>query len=93
MRRNDVVEVGKPDLYNFYGRIISVRGDQAYVVCCGAHHRWMPVSELRVSDYRGYQDHHTGRFRRMPSLRRLKQMAARYDKAIWKRNHSAGMKE
>lgn len=89
MRRNDVVLVGKPDLYRFYGRIVSV-GELIEVVDCGRNRRFMPADELEPTDYKGRDEYDWkgggGRFLRMPTLRKLKQMAARYDKTVWKRN-------
>lgn len=87
MRRNDVVLVGKPDMWNFYGRINRLVGcDRAEVIYCGRNWGEFVLADLRLAnDYRGYTDHN-GRFERMPSLRKLKQMAARYDKNVWRRN-------
>jgi hypothetical protein len=89
MRRNDVVLVGKPDMWNFYGRINRILDEaHAEVICCGKHVRRMPMTDLTVdNEYKGYA-HEGERFRRMPTLRRLKQMAARYSPEVWKRKRS-----
>ena len=88
MKRNDVVLVGKPDLHNFYGRVNRVLpGGRYHVVYCGSNHGIFLGSELHPSDYTGYYNEFYGRYFRMPTLRKLKQSASRYDQRVWKRNH------
>ena len=56
MRRNDIVLVGKPDLYNFYGRIVEKIDDEHYkVVDCGRNYGVWHYSDLTLSnEYKGY---------------------------------------
>lgn len=97
MRRNDIVLVGKPDLYNFYGRINRVLGDGNYeVVDCGAHMKVRHESELRLAnDYKGKFEWGKGenaRFLRMPTLRKLKQYAREYAPYVWVKNRKKHQK-
>ena len=136
MRRNDIVLVGKPDLYNFYGRIVEKIDDEHYkVVDCGrACGIWHYTDLTLANNYKGYKIkkcHDISEWRyncmeakycnegwvdvmvigwpnffekvvdesgnvvymcvhdvfvRMPTLRHLKQMCAKYDKNVWKKN-------
>jgi hypothetical protein len=85
MRRNDVVLVGRDRMYSFYGRINRILDDgHAEVICCGKHCQAVPMSDLVVDkNYKGYSVN--GLWNRMPTLRKLKQMAARYNPEVWKR--------
>lgn len=96
MRRNDIV-INITEGWMVYGRVVSVRGDKARVIDCGRYDRWIPVKDLEVRNwYKGFWErgftatgdpnHPFPRFRRMPTLRRLKQARACYDKTVWKRN-------
>jgi hypothetical protein len=88
MRRNDVVLVGRDRMYSFYGRINRILDDaHAEVICCGKHCQAVPMSDLVVDkNYKGYSDN--GLWNRMPTLRKLKQMAARYNPEVWKRKRN-----
>lgn len=87
MKRNDVVLVGPIDMHNFYGRINRMIDDQfAEVIYCGRNWGVKRIVDLKVDDYKGYIE--DGRYHRMPTLRKLKQMAARYDKRVWKRRRN-----
>lgn len=82
MKRNDVVLVGKPDMYNFYGRINRmVDSYHAEVICCGKHFQIYPIYDLRLDN--AYKGNEHGR---MPTLRKLKQMASQYNNKVWKKN-------
>lgn len=85
MRRNDIVLVGPKDMYNFYGRINRIINEELVeVIYCGRNWGIKKICDLELASYKGYFD--KGRLIRMPTLRKLKQMAAFYDKKIWKHN-------
>lgn len=86
LRRNDIVLVGNDKSYRFYGRINCVLSNDMYeVIYCGSNWGIVPINELEYTpEYSGYMD--KGRRIRMPSLRKLKQAASRYDKRVWRRN-------
>lgn len=88
MKRNDVVLVDK-NMYRFYGRVNRKIDDDHYeVIYCGRNWGIIHVSELELDNsYKGKPRWGQPEiFDRMPSLRKLKQMAAYYDKKVWKKN-------
>jgi len=86
LRRNDVVLVRPDQMYSFYGRVVRmIDPDHAEVICCGKHCETYPLSDLKGDNaYKGYVDRR-GVWNRMPTLRKLKQMAAFYNPEVWKR--------
>jgi hypothetical protein len=88
MRRNDIVMESKGEGWSPYGRINRRVGDKWEVIDCMRNISLYAETELNVcNDYKGFHEHYNERFIRMPTLRRLKQMAARYNKRVWKRFH------
>lgn len=95
MKRNDVVFVG-----SFYGRINRKVDDEHYeIVDAGRYFRILHVSEFEhTPEYKGkwsswnHRDEFVPdnpKFYRMHSLRKLKQLAARFDKKVWKKHRKA----
>jgi hypothetical protein len=89
LRRNDIItypDDGGPWLP--YGRISRYLGDGRWeAIYCGGHVLSVSPDEVKVvTDYKGYEDHRTGRFIRMLSLRNLKQLASGYHPEVWKKN-------
>lgn len=94
MKRNDIV--GDRDAqWVMYGRVNRVLdAEHVEVIDCGRMFRKVRISDLEVfNDYRGFWDT-SGRVRerypvfiRMPSLRRLKQMALRHNPSVFRKNH------
>lgn len=91
MKRNDIVYYNKDDCFKPYGRINKTVSDtHVQVIDCGKFVRILPICDLTlVENYTGYwycsgNGCATERFHRMPTLRRLKQMTARYDPSVWK---------
>lgn len=91
-RRNDVV-FKTNESHIMYGRV-NRRIDENHVevIDCGRYVTVYHIDELTVdNDYTGYIDTYGPLrkrypvFRRMPTLRQLKQRAAYYNKAVWKR--------
>jgi len=91
VKRNDIVGSKLGGGYMVFGRIIR-RIDETHVevVDCGKHITVYADEDLEVhNDYKGYWDT-WGRadrpvFRRMPTLRKLKQTASYYQEAAWKK--------
>lgn len=95
IRRNEEGEITSIDRsHMFYGRVNKRIDDKhVEVIYCGSN--WGVFEEEHLDytpDYQGYwsnqmwyEEGKTSRFIRMPTLRRLKQAAARYDHRVWKR--------
>ncbi len=88
IKRNDVV-VQTGASWQMYGRVVR-RIDETHVevIDCGKHITVYKDTELTVSDYKGYWDtwgRKTPRWRPMPTLRKLKQMAAYYRDDVWRK--------
>lgn len=80
IRHNSVVQLKDEDgaLYSFYGRVIKSLPDNKFLwLCCGLHFRVSDISQIELSDYKGYKNH-KGRFIPMTSLRKLKIAAKRF---------------
>jgi hypothetical protein len=88
MRRNTIVR-NKNDNgpWSPFGRVTRrIDATHVEVIDCGKIVRICDVADLEVhNEYKGFRNAHNGRFYRMPTLRRLKQMAARYDKTVWRK--------
>lgn len=86
MKRNDIVLVKSNGMHSFYGRVNRViAADLVEVICCGKHCETYRLSELELdNDYSGYSDSR-GVWFRMPTLRKLKQMASFHNPEVWKR--------
>lgn len=104
-RRNDIVLPANGDMYRFYGRVNRrLDADHVEVIDCGKYILIYKDSELELhNDYWGFDDVRRRynldtdqdeivwcRTRWMPSLRRLKQRAAYYQKAVWKKCRKQG---
>lgn len=96
LRRNDVVikKNGDANGHAFYGRVLGrIDFDHVEVIDTGKYVNIYADEDLELSDYRGYLDDGYSSlrikypvYRRMPSLRKLKQARSYYDKRIWKKN-------
>jgi hypothetical protein len=88
-KRNDVVFEKKPECgFTLYGRINRIlSATEIEVIDCGKFFTVYRPDQLEKIEYKGYWWKYGDklRFNRMPSLRKLKQMAARYDKRVWKK--------
>lgn len=104
-RRNDIVLPANGEMYRFYGRVNRrIDADHVEVIDCGKHITIYKDSELELhNDYWGYSDIRYrydpdsdrdeivwSRTRWIPSLRRLKQRAAYYQPAVWKKYRKQG---
>jgi hypothetical protein len=93
LKRNDIVTEYPNPGYVFYGRISRVFPDNTVeVLTCGRHIKTYHQDQLKKEDYTGYWDNDWSDLRRkfpvfirMPSLRKLKQRCAYYDKTVWKK--------
>jgi hypothetical protein len=92
LKRNQVVGEAQAS-YVLFGRINRILPNGLIeVVDCGRYYSLYEPHELEAHDYKGCHDFYKPeRFNWMPSLRRLKQMAARYDKAVWKKHRPKGV--
>lgn len=87
LKRNDIVGEKEPNgFFAPYGRIIKrVDSDHVLVVDCNKDLTIYQDVDLDIfNDYKGYHDCRN-RYRRMSSLRKLKQMASRYHPEIWRK--------
>lgn len=83
-RRNDIVRPNK-DGY-FYGRVVRRIDDtHVQVIDCGSMITDYADTDLIAEDYKGYWRDGRTVFVRMPTLRRLKQMAAYYRDDVWRK--------
>lgn len=91
LRRNDIVweKQARAENWSPYGRVVRrIDPQRVEVVFSTQDFSVMRDDDLeRVEGYQGYSYVKNGkdRYHRMPSLRRLKQRAARFDKTIWRR--------
>jgi hypothetical protein len=92
LKRNQVVTEARKGHF-MPGRINRIIAHDLYeVVDCGCHIRLYRGDQINVVPYKGRLDDGFGVrrkfpvYRNMPSLRRLKQKAAEYDKSIWKKH-------
>lgn len=101
IRRNDIVVYKHdPGFWAPYGRVNRVIDEgHVEVIDCGKYIRILPVEDLEVHNfYRGYWDtagvlrEKFPVFRRMVSLRKLKQMTSNYNDQVWKRKRKKGKK-
>lgn len=91
LKRNDVV-MPVEGSWRFYGRINRILPDGRYeVIDCGKYITAYHGHELEVhNDYKGrWTTWGKRQWVRMPSLRKLKQITAWYNKAAWKRYREA----
>jgi hypothetical protein len=93
MKRNDVVTLPADGGHWLpYGRINRKVGDKFEVIYCDRNVRLHDPSELEVIIYKGRWDRHfiAGEWfeywMKMPTLRKLKQMASGYNPKVWKKN-------
>lgn len=88
MKRNDIVLIGDDNQFLFYGRIVKVLpNDYFLTIDCGKYCFIIHKDSLKLdNNYKGFTDKYTKRFIRMPTLRKLKQMASQYNKKVWKKN-------
>ncbi len=90
LRRNDIVVRTDHEFFAYYGRVNRVLDADFVEVAWGKDGiRREPTSLLEHHNgYRGYLDARRGRalFRRMPSLRRLKQEAISWGRGAWARD-------
>lgn len=92
MKRNDVVAEKHTDgSWYVPARINRVLSEtEVEVVCCGHFFRRMEIAKLENVNYKGRWDTFSDHRKRypvwyhMPSLRKLKQRAARYNRNVWK---------
>lgn len=92
MKRNTIVSRKKDTGFILFGRVSRVFPDgNIEVIDCGKMITVGPPSDFNVEDYKGKPDYFKPNvFHYMPSLRKLKQMATRYDKTVWKK-HRKGL--
>lgn len=92
MKRNDIVICKNDDYWRPYGRIWKKGvGDHFIIINCMREVLAIKEKDLEVNnEYDGFwgtsgNGCSTERFQRMPSLRRLKQMASKRNKGIWRK--------
>ena len=98
-RRAVVSESSTGGGWSPYGRVNRFINDEyVEVVDCTRHVVVYHISEIKATNYNGRWEV-TGPlreqypvFNRMPSMRKLKQMRAGYDKLIWKKNRKKVLK-
>lgn len=92
LRRNDIVIRTDHEFFACYGRVNRILDAATVEVAWGKDGiRPEPASLLQCHNgYRGYLDtrHERAVFRRMPTLRRLKQEAISWGRGSWARNRA-----
>jgi hypothetical protein len=88
-KKGQIVTSKLDSAFVFYSRVSRVFENLGLVevITCGAHVLVYKPEHLEVSDYKGCVMRN-GHFQFMPSLRKLKQMAAKYDKTVWRKNRN-----
>lgn len=94
VKRNAIVG-DREAMIGSYGRVSRVLdAEHVEVIDCGRMFRKVRIADLAIAnDYRGYWDDRGPLrerhpvFVRMPSLRKLKQMALRYNPSVFRKNH------
>jgi hypothetical protein len=97
IKPRDVIYNNKDAPCLVYGRVSRILANgRVETIDCGRFVRICDPKDLTVADYAGYWDgeqHGATEVRikfpvwqAMPSLRKLKAMAARYDKSVWKKH-------
>ena len=88
---NDIIANKQDTCFASYGRVSRIFNDgRVETIDCGKYIRVCYPDDLEIyNDYTGYWSRSRPEqyplFIRMPSLRRLKRMAAHYDKTVWKK--------